>query len=45
MRGELRCRIVGANPLTVRILDYDMDHEQQVTHEKWIRKQEERKKK
>ena len=33
-RGEIRCRVVGANPLTVKILDYDVDHEEQVLKEK-----------
>jgi hypothetical protein len=39
---ELKCKIVDANPLTVKILEFDVDHEQQVIHEKWIRKQEKR---
>ena len=33
-RGEIRCRVVGANPLTVKILDYGVDHEEQVLKEK-----------
>lgn len=41
--GELRCRIVDANPLTVKILEFDADNEQQVVHEKWMKKQEKRK--
>jgi len=31
--SELRCRVVKANPLTVKILDYDVDNEQKVTKE------------
>ena len=32
---ELRCRIVGMNPLKVKILEYDVDHEQQVQKENY----------
>ena len=32
--SELKCRIIGANPLRLKILDYDVDHEQQVLKEK-----------
>lgn len=41
-KKELRCRIVDANPLTVKIMDYDVDHEQQMTHDKWMKRQEKR---
>ncbi len=32
---ELKCRIVDANPLTVKILDYDVDREQEVIKENY----------
>ena len=39
-RNELSCRVVEANPLTIKILDYDVDNEQKVVREKWVRRQE-----
>ena len=33
-KGMIRCRVVNANPLTIKILDYDVDHEEQVLKEK-----------
>ena len=33
--AEIRCRIVGANPLKVKILDYDADHEQVAIRDNW----------
>lgn len=32
---EIRCRVIGANPFTVKILDFDADHEQRVQKEKY----------
>jgi hypothetical protein len=43
--SELRCRVVGANPLTVKILDYDVDREQEVIKDKNHKKAEFRRKK
>ena len=39
-RGELRCRVVGANPLKLKILDYDVDHEQEVQKEDYHKRAE-----
>lgn len=37
---ELKCRIIGANPLRLKILDYDVDHEQEVIKDNWKRRRE-----
>ena len=42
---EIRCRIVGMNPLKVKILEYDIDHEQQVQRENYHKKAEWKRKK
>ena len=30
---EIRCRVIDANPLRIKILDFDLDHEQEVLKE------------
>ena len=44
-RTEIRSRVVGANPLRIKILDYDADHEQEVLKAKNRKKVEWKRKK